>query len=71
MGLTVTAHLALGDPPTEILRAATDENCDLIAMTAHGHRLIGDLFFGSTIHEVRHNTSIPVLLVRAGQKKSL
>src|SRR5262245_49436174 len=64
-GLNVSAHLALGDPPTEILRAAEREHCDLIAMTTHGHRFIGDLIFGSTIHEVRHRTSIPVLLVRA------
>lgn len=64
-GLNVTTHLALGDPPTEILRCATEAQCDLIAMTTHGHRLIGDLFFGSTIHEVRHRTTIPVLLVRA------
>jgi nucleotide-binding universal stress UspA family protein len=65
-GLAVKLHLALGDPPREILRAAKAEGCDLIAMTSHGHRLIGDLLFGSTIHEVRHSTSIPVLLVRAG-----
>jgi len=67
-GLSVQSHLALGDPPTEILRTAEAENCDLIAMTSHGHRLIGDLLFGSTIHEVRHKTSIPVLLVRALSK---
>jgi len=67
-GLSVTAHLALGDPPAEILRCAENEQCDLIAMTSHGHRLLGDLIFGSTIHEVRHRTSIPVLLVRAGPK---
>ena len=67
-GLSVSSHLALGDPPTEILKTAEAENCDLIAMTSHGHRLIGDLLFGSTIHEVRHRTSIPVLLVRAAQK---
>ena len=65
-GLSVSAHLALGDPPTELLKAAQSEQCDLIAMTSHGHRLLGDLLFGSTIHEVRHKTSIPVLLVRAG-----
>ena len=67
-GLSVSAHLALGDPPTEILKTAETEQCDLIAMTSHGHRLLGDLLFGSTIHEVRHKTSIPVLLVRAGTK---
>ena len=64
-GLEVSAQLALGDPPTEILKTAEREKCDLIAMTAHGHRLLGDLFFGSTIHKVRHKTSIPILLVRA------
>src|SRR5580765_6111724 len=68
-GLSVTAHLALGDPPAEILRCAEKEKCDLIAMTSHGHRLLGDLFLGSTIHEVRHRTSIPVLLVRAEARK--
>ena len=69
-GLSVSAHLALGDPPTQILKTADLEQCDLIAMTSHGHRLLGDLLFGSTIHEVRHKTSIPVLLVRAEQKSS-
>ena len=64
-GLAVAVTLALGDPPREILNTARDEQCDLIAMTMHGHRLIGDLLFGSTIHEVRHKTTIPVLLVRA------
>jgi manganese transport protein len=66
-GLRVTTHLALGDPPTEIVRTAEIEHCDLIAMTTHGHRLIGDLIFGSTIHEVRHQTDVPVLLFRAPQ----
>jgi len=64
-GVKATTQLALGDPPKELLKAAETENCDLIAMASHGHRLIGDLIFGSTIHEVRHHTSIPVLLVRA------
>jgi len=67
-GLSVSAHLALGDPPREILKTAEVGHCDLIAMTSHGHRLLGDLIFGSTIHEVRHRTAIPVLLVRAGAK---
>jgi nucleotide-binding universal stress UspA family protein len=67
-GLTVEIKLALGDPPREILKTARVEACDLIAMTMHGHRLIGDLLFGSTIHEVRHRTEVPVLLVRAAAR---
>lgn len=64
-GLTVNVRLALGDPPKEIINVARKEKCDLIAMTTHGHRLIGDLLFGSTIYEVRHKSEIPMLLVRA------
>jgi nucleotide-binding universal stress UspA family protein len=67
-GLTVTARLALGDPPREILKTAEAEQCNLIAMTSHGHRLIGDIIYGSTINEVRHKSTIPVLLVRAEKK---
>jgi universal stress protein A len=66
-GLQVSAHLALGDPPTGILQTAEREDCDLIAMTTHGHRLLGDLIFGSTINEVRHKATVPILLVRAGK----
>ena len=66
-GLRVTIHLAMGDPPQEILKSAESAHCDLIAMTTHGHRFFGDLIFGSTIHEVRHSTFIPVLLVRAAK----
>ncbi len=67
-GRRVTVHLAMGDPATEILRAAKRERCDLIAMTAHGHRFLGDLVFGSTINEVRHRAAAPVLLVRSPVK---
>ena len=66
-GLKVDTYLALGDPAQGILRAAEERHCDLIAMTAHGHRLLGDLLFGSTINEVRHRAQVPVLLVRAGK----
>ena len=66
-GLTVNTFLALGDPAEGILKAAEDRQCDLIAMTAHGHRLLGDLLHGSTINEVRHKAQVPVLLVRAGK----
>ena len=64
-GLNVSAKLALGNPPTEIVKMAAAENCDLIAMGTHGHKLIGDIIHGSTVHEVRHGTDIPMLLVRS------
>ncbi|HKW27815.1 MAG TPA: universal stress protein [Verrucomicrobiae bacterium] len=67
-GFSVQTMLALGDPPQEILKVAEGEHCDLIAMTSHGHRLFGDLLHGSTITEVRHKTSIPILVVRVRKK---
>ncbi len=67
-GLRVTVRLALGDPPREILKTAAEEGCDLIAMTTHGHRLIGDLIWGSTIEHVRHRATVPLLVVRAAKR---
>src|SRR5262245_46666388 len=64
-GLKVETHLALGNPPTEILKAAESQQCDLIAMTSHGHRFLADVVLGSTIEPVRHKTHIPLLIVRA------
>ena len=64
-GLNITVLLAMGSPPEQILKVVAQAGCDLIAMTTHGHRFLGDLIHGSTIAEVRHRTSIPVLLVRA------
>lgn len=66
LGIAVATELALGNPPNEIVKTAKAAQCDLIAMTSHGHRLVGDLLHGSTIDRVRHNTSIPILVVRAG-----
>ena len=64
--LVVATELARGNPPTEILKTAHARGCDLIAMTSHGHKLVGDFFLGSTIDTVRHNTAVPILVVRAG-----
>lgn len=64
-GLRAEAILANGDPGREITAAADREHCDLIAMATHGHKFIGDVIHGSVANTVRHETSIPVLLVRA------
>jgi nucleotide-binding universal stress UspA family protein len=66
-GLNVGTFLALGDPAEGILKTAQEGKCDLIAMTSHGHRLIGDIIHGSTINEVRHKAEVPLLLVRAAK----
>jgi nucleotide-binding universal stress UspA family protein len=64
-GLRAEALLATGDPSAEIAAAAEREQCDLIAMSTHGHKFIADIIYGSVANAVRHMTSIPVLLLRA------
>ena len=64
-GLNVVVLHARGEPANEILRAAREEHCDLIAMATHGHRLISDLIHGTTITKVRHESEIPIFLVKA------
>jgi manganese transport protein len=61
----VATHHARGEPARAILDTAAAEHCDLIAMATHGHRLISDLIHGTTITKVRHESLIPLFLVRA------
>jgi len=62
-GLTVQMRLALGSPPEQILKVAATEQCDLIALASHGHRLVGDIIHGSTIEAVRHKARVPILAI--------
>ncbi len=67
-GFPVEAVLASGEPANEICAAAVREQCDLIAMGTHGHRLVKDILYGSVANEVRHQSMVPVLLVREPQQ---
>jgi nucleotide-binding universal stress UspA family protein len=63
-GFEVRSVLAMGDPATEIIKLAQAQEVELIAMTTHGHRLVGDILYGSTADKVRHNVDVPVLLLK-------
>jgi manganese transport protein len=64
-GFRVDVELAMGDPATELVRAAERQHADLIAMSTHGHRFLSDIVHGTTADRVRHQVKIPVLLLRA------
>ncbi len=64
-GIPVESSLAFGDPAKEIIKWIQEKGCDLVAMSTHGHRLLGDLFLGTTAPKVQHNVKVPVLLLRA------
>ncbi len=67
---TVTGFLQNGEPSDEILKIAEQENCDLIAMATHGHRFLKDIIFGSVAENIRHRTTIPILMVKSDEKFS-
>ena len=69
-GFKAEAVLAAGDPAREIAATADREGCDLIAMATHGHRLLADVVKGSVASELRHITSVPVLMVRAKKQET-
>jgi nucleotide-binding universal stress UspA family protein len=64
-GFKTQAILDSGDPAKRILAIAEKENCDLIAMSTHGHRFLNDLVLGSVADNLRHRTNIPILMIRA------
>ena len=64
-GIDTRAELAYGNPGDEIVKWVEKKGCDLVAMSTHGHGFLADLFLGSASRHVRHNISVPVLLLRA------
>jgi nucleotide-binding universal stress UspA family protein len=64
-GFDVESDLAFGEPATEIVKWVSERGCDLVAMSTHGHRLLGDLLFGTTASRVQHQVDVPVLMLRA------
>jgi nucleotide-binding universal stress UspA family protein len=64
-GIPAQAELAYGDPASEIIKWVQQKGCDLVAMSTHGHRLLADLFLGTTATRVRHSVGVPILLLRA------
>lgn len=64
-GIEARAELAYGGPAAEIVKWVRLCGCDLVAMSTHGHRLLGDLVFGVTASRVQHRVSVPVLLLKA------
>ena len=66
-GFQVKNYLLAGEPAIQILQLAEKEQCDLIAMSTHGHRFFKDIILGSVADNLRHRTDIPILMIRASQ----
>jgi manganese transport protein len=51
-------------PGDEIVNVAREVKPDIVVMGAHGHRGLKDVVFGATIHAVRHQLPVPLLIVQ-------
>jgi len=63
-GIAVQSALGYGRAPGELVRLAREHRIDVLVMGGHGHRGLKDILFGASISEVRHQLSIPVLVVQ-------
>jgi len=61
--IEVSHRLRDGDPVSEILELAREENCDLIVMGTHGRSGIGRLLMGSVAEKVHRAAVCPVLMI--------
>ena len=60
----VEMKIGYGNPKRKIPAMVKEFEADLLVMGAHGHNLIKDLIFGTTVDTVRHRVDIPVFIVR-------
>lgn len=59
-GITVRRLLLRGDPASEIVQTARNENVQLILMSTHGHGALYRFLLGSVAAKVLHNSVCPV-----------
>jgi len=57
-------RLVMGDPATEIVKAADDENADMIVIGSHGRTGISRFLMGSVAEQVVRRAKCPVLTVK-------
>jgi manganese transport protein len=63
-GFKVTTQLGFGKPTKVIPTIINEGNFDILVMGTHGHSGFKDLVFGTTVDQLRHKISIPLLIVK-------
>ncbi len=60
----ITHEVILGGKPAiEISKFCKTQNLELIIVGSHGHKMLQDIIYGSTVDELRHRVRVPVLAV--------
>ena len=63
-GIKVQQIVALGDPATEIIKIADENDVNLIVVATHGRTGLGHMIFGSVAEKIIRHASCPVLTKR-------
>ncbi|GAB3916571.1 Nramp family divalent metal transporter [Mucilaginibacter boryungensis] len=64
LGYHAVSQIGFGLPAKAITAIVKKDEIDFLVMGSHGHKVIKDLIYGSTVDKVRHNVNIPVLIVK-------
>ncbi|MBI2932443.1 MAG: universal stress protein [Planctomycetes bacterium] len=64
-GIAAQWETRCGDVAAEVLAAAREHGCDLVAISSHGRSGMARLVFGNTAERILQRAEIPTLLVRA------
>lgn len=62
-GFTATGQLGFRDRAKEIVRLVKEQQADMLVIGAHRHSGVKDWLYGETINSVRHELTVPVLVV--------
>ncbi len=65
-GVEVKTLLLSGEPQQVIVEQATRLQPDLVAMATHGHGWAKRMVLGSVADHLRHNSDVPLLLLKGG-----
>jgi manganese transport protein len=64
LGFEAFSVLGYGNPKKSIPELVNKIEPDILIMGAHGHKTLKDLILGTTVDAVRHNISVPLLVVK-------
>ncbi len=62
-GYAIQIKLGFGNPKKAIPQIVNTEPFDLLVMGRHGHAMLKDIIFGTTIDRVRHKVNVPLFIV--------
>ena len=62
-GYNAYVRLGFGSPKKDIPRLVKEFEADLLVMGSHGHKIVKDMLYGTTIDTIRHAVRIPLLII--------